>query len=301
MSNVGNLVVDGLPSPELLVQTPGALARGSDLTGRALQGARLLGASALAVYGVQRRGWLGLGALAAGAWLARSAMNLQPKRAKQRWTTAEAAITIGGTPQQLFDAWREPEAFARHLSHLRCDGEDPKHEGAFRFSARAPDGRLVRWRARCAHVVPGESIAWRTLDDEFPWSCDLSFRPATRHRGTEVRLRLVYGPPAGDVGQIADGGYDDLDSSQSVATDLRRFKQLMESGEVATIEGQSRGPSHPRPLSAERPPLAEDRTPVLALDEASTPVAEPLVPGRSEPARSGIGLPEPTPSFGGVR
>ena len=66
------------------------------------------------------------------------------------------------------------------------------------------------------------------------------FRPATGLRGTEVRVRLQYEPPAGKMG-AAIAWLFGHDPAATIREDLRRFKQLMEAGEAATTEGQPRG------------------------------------------------------------
>ena len=60
----------------------------------------------------------------------------------------------------------------------------------------------------------------------------MRFKPATGGRGTEVRVRLQYDPPAGKVGATVAWllGHE---PSQTIREDLRRFKQLMETGEIA--------------------------------------------------------------------
>jgi uncharacterized membrane protein len=65
------------------------------------------------------------------------------------------------------------------------------------------------------------------------------FKPAPGGRGTEVKVNLQYDPPAGKVGATVAWllGYD---PSQTIHEDLRRFKQLMEAGELPTTEGQPR-------------------------------------------------------------
>ena len=68
----------------------------------------------------------------------------------------------------------------------------------------------------------------------------MRFTPLAAARGTEVHVRMQYSPPAGKVGATVAWmlGHD---PAAAIREDLRRFKQLMETGEVPTIEGQPRG------------------------------------------------------------
>jgi uncharacterized membrane protein len=55
-----------------------------------------------------------------------------------------------------------------------------------------------------------------------------------------VRLTLRYSPRAGALGAAVARIFG-AEPRQQVAADLRRFKQMIESGEVATTEGQPTG------------------------------------------------------------
>jgi uncharacterized membrane protein len=59
-------------------------------------------------------------------------------------------------------------------------------------------------------------------------------------RGTDVRVHLQYNPPAGKVGAAVARLFGE-DPSVQIHEDLRRFKQLMETGEIPTTDGQPRG------------------------------------------------------------
>jgi uncharacterized membrane protein len=111
--------------------------------------------------------------------------------------------------------------------------------------AKAPAGRTVQWDAEIINEIPGELIGWRTLDGADVVSAgSVRFKRAAGGRGTEVRVRLQYEPPAGKVGATVAWimGHE---PSQTIREDLRRFKQLMEAGEVPTIAGQPRGKQSP--------------------------------------------------------
>jgi uncharacterized membrane protein len=66
------------------------------------------------------------------------------------------------------------------------------------------------------------------------------FEPGAPGRGTVVRIKLQYDPPAGKLGAAIAWVFGD-EPSQVIREGLRRFKQLMETGEIPTIEGQPRG------------------------------------------------------------
>jgi uncharacterized membrane protein len=59
------------------------------------------------------------------------------------------------------------------------------------------------------------------------------FRELPNGRGTEVRVRLEYMPPGGIVG-VAVAQLFKILTEQQLKEDLRRFKQIIETGETPT-------------------------------------------------------------------
>jgi uncharacterized membrane protein len=59
-------------------------------------------------------------------------------------------------------------------------------------------------------------------------------------RGTEVHVVLRYDPPAGPVGAAVAKLLGE-DPAGAIEEDLRHFKQVMETGEIPTTQGQPTG------------------------------------------------------------
>ena len=96
--------------------------------------------------------------------------------------------------------------------------------------ARAPVGQRVEWDAEIHNEIPDELIAWRSLPgSEIANAGSVHFTPAGG--GTEVRVVLSYEPPAGRLGDAVARLFGEA-PAQQVQDDLRRFKQVMEAGEV---------------------------------------------------------------------
>ena len=79
---------------------------------------------------------------------------------------------------------------------------------------------------------------WRDIDN----SGSVSFEPAPGGRGTVVRVAMQYSAPAGVVGTTVAKLFGRA-PEQEVEEDLRRFKQVIETGEIITTEGQPAGRS----------------------------------------------------------
>jgi uncharacterized membrane protein len=149
------------------------------------------------------------------------------------------SITINATPEVIYGFWRKLEnfpRFMRHLEEVRATSERTSH-----WIAKAPAGATVEWDAEIVEDEANSRIAWRTLPDS-PVEHEgiVSFEPAPGGRGTIVRVEMSYVPPAGKVGvQIAKLFGEE--PSVQIDSDLRRMKQLIETGEIATTDGQSTG------------------------------------------------------------
>jgi uncharacterized membrane protein len=156
-----------------------------------------------------------------------------------RGVHVQEAVTINRAASELYDFWRRFEQLPRFMDHVVS--VKPLGGRRSRWTVRAPAGRTAQWDAEIVNEVPGERIGWRTLPGADVISAgSVHFRPAPRGRGTEVRVHLQYDPPAGKAGASVAWilGHE---PSQTIREDLRRLKQLMETGEVPTTHGQPRG------------------------------------------------------------
>jgi uncharacterized membrane protein len=159
--------------------------------------------------------------------------------AGSRGVHVEEAFTINRRPDELYAFWRQLERLPRFMTHLVAVTQ--LDERRSHWVARAPAGRTVEWDAEIINEVPNELIGWRTMEGADVISAgSVRFKPAPGDRGTEVRVRLQYAPPAGKLGARIAWLFG-REPSQTMQEDLRHFKQLMEAGEVPTTEGQPRG------------------------------------------------------------
>ncbi len=157
------------------------------------------------------------------------------------------SVLIAKSRQSLFDIWSRPERFAdfmENVEHVTVDGDTSTWEIA------APGGKTVTLRNRITQTVPGKEISWQSDEDsDIANSGKVSFADAPAGRGTYVSLVLSYEPPGGAVGRGIAKLFQREPAIQA-RRDLRRFKQLMETGEVtsnASPSGRaSEDPAEPR-------------------------------------------------------
>ena len=151
----------------------------------------------------------------------------------------EKVIAIDRAPDELYSFWRQFDnlpQFMRHLESVRAIGDRRSH-----WVARGPAGSSVQWDAEIVDDRPGELISWRSLPGaDVTNSGSVSFERAPGGRGTFVRVQMQYDPPGGLFGASIAKLLGEEPSVQ-VQRDLYRFKQIMETGQVTTTEGQSAG------------------------------------------------------------
>jgi uncharacterized membrane protein len=158
-------------------------------------------------------------------------------------------ITVRGVPEDVYAFWRDFQNLPRFMEHL--ESVQVLSDRRSRWKAKAPGGSTVEWEAEIVEDRPNELIGWRVVGDaDVTHAGTLRFSPAPGGRGTEVRVDLRYDPPGGVIGTTIAKFFGE-GPGQQVESDLRRFKQVIETGEVVHSDASvHRGP-HPARPSAE--------------------------------------------------
>jgi uncharacterized membrane protein len=150
---------------------------------------------------------------------------------------AEESVTINRPIAEVYRFWRNFENLPKFMKHL--ESVSTRDAGVSHWVARGPAGMKVEWDARIINEIDDKLIGWQSLDGSMVSTAgSVNFRETPR--GTDVRVHLQYNPPAGKLGAAVARLFGE-DPSVQIHEDLRRFKQLMETGEIPTTDGQSRG------------------------------------------------------------
>jgi uncharacterized membrane protein len=154
------------------------------------------------------------------------------------------AVTILRPASELYAFWRYLPNLMQVIHHPVTITEKSSEESHWVVSA--PGGN-VQWDALIINDEADRLIAWRSREGgDVANAGSVRFEPAPGDEGTEVTVALEYDPPGGRLGALIAKLTRDSASSQ-IYDALRRFKALMEAGEIPTIEGQSvGGPQKPR-------------------------------------------------------
>ncbi|HEY6399892.1 MAG TPA: SRPBCC family protein [Blastocatellia bacterium] len=149
------------------------------------------------------------------------------------------AVTVNRPPEDLYRFWRDLQnlpRFMKHVESVRETGNRRSH-----WVAKAAAGRTVEWDAEITEDRPNELIAWRSLEGaDVDNIGSVRFERAPGGRGSIVRVEMRYNPPASALGATVARLFGENPEWQ-VKDDLRRFKQLIETGEIITTEGQPAG------------------------------------------------------------
>lgn len=156
-------------------------------------------------------------------------------------------ITVNRPPREVYEHWHDLENLPRFMTHLesvrRVGG------GRSRWRVTAPKGRTIEWDAEITDDLVGERIAWRSVDGApVTHTGEVEFQAAPGGRGTEVRVRLTYDVPGGKAATAIAKLFGEA-PDQQIRDDLRRFKQVLETGEVARSAGSPQGADSRRQLA----------------------------------------------------
>jgi uncharacterized membrane protein len=168
-----------------------------------------------------------------------------------------AAVTVRRPQEEVYRFWRDLEHLPSFMQHLQSVTESGDRS---RWVADAPLGQSVQWDAQVTDDEPNKRIAWQSL----PGSAienggSVEFSPAPDDNGTEVRVTMSYRLPAGVLGKATATVFGES-PEQQVNDDLRRFKQLLETGEVIRSDGSPEGTAAGRQMHQQAAqPVSGDR------------------------------------------
>ena len=141
------------------------------------------------------------------------------------------STTISRPRQEVYARWRDFTRFPEFMDNVRSvERIDEKQS---RWTIEAPAGKTVELVTETTHDIPGERIAWRSVaGSQITTAGEVLFKDAAPGRGTLVQLVMTYDPPAGGLGKLVAKLFQREPYVQA-RRDLRRFKQLLETGEVS--------------------------------------------------------------------
>jgi uncharacterized membrane protein len=147
------------------------------------------------------------------------------------------SITIGKTAHELYERWCDPDTFSRIMggfATVRSIGDGRMH-----WRIAGPTGHSHEWTSEVVENRPDEGTGWRSMDSAaVQIQGAVRFHVAPADRGTVATLRIRFHPPGGVLGHAVLEMLGSTPLHLAADDALRRFKSLVETGEIATTERQ---------------------------------------------------------------
>ena len=165
------------------------------------------------------------------------------------------SIIVDRTPEELYRYWRNLENLPNFVEIL--ESVEVLDQKRSRWTILAPAGVRMTWNAEITVDRENEMIGWvAAAGSSVETAGYVRFERAPGGRGTVVRVALEYNPPGGKIGAAVSSLLGKRPGGH-IEEALRRFKQLMETGDIAT--------------ASEKLPVRE---PVEAASEDSFPASD---------------------------
>jgi uncharacterized membrane protein len=141
------------------------------------------------------------------------------------------AVTINRPVAEVYAHFRDFANLPGFMENVeRIDVLDQRRS---HWVVKAPAGGTVEWDARITEEVENRLLAWTSEEGaDVPNSGRVEFHDAGG-RGTVVVATILYDPPGGVIGKLIAKMFQREPAIQA-RRDLRRLKQLLETGEIAT-------------------------------------------------------------------
>lgn len=149
------------------------------------------------------------------------------------------SIVINRPAEEIYRYWRDFQNLPRFMYHLESvqqSGERRSH-----WITKGPGGTRVEWDSEITEDRPNELIAWCSLEGADVYNAgSVRFEPRPEGRGTIVRVEMEYYPPGGVAGAAFAMLFNKA-PQQQIYDDLRRLKQILETGEIVRSDGSPDG------------------------------------------------------------
>jgi uncharacterized membrane protein len=201
-------------------------------------------ATAVMAFGLSRRSMPGVVLAAAAAPLAYRSLTGEWPGFTNGVAHADTRVALSGSRgihvresvrlevplDEAYTYWRRLENLPRFMAHLESVTDLGK--GRSRWVATGPAGASVTWDAEIINEIENKVIGWRSIaGSEIATAGAVRFSTARQGRSTQVSVHMQYAAPGGRAGRLLALALG-RDPAHMVREDLRRFKRLLEAGEI---------------------------------------------------------------------
>jgi uncharacterized membrane protein len=189
--------------------------------------------AAIALYGMQRRGFFGvLYGLLGGSMIARTAINrplgeLTGLNPAAPGFTLQKTATVHAPLERVFNILADPEKFPRIMNHVHQVRKVA--DGRYRWTVIGPAGVTLSWESQVTRLVPNSLIEWSSLPGSTVRNSGIVHFQKLEDGVTRVQIQANYMPPGGALGQFLSELLH-ADPKQVLDDDLVRLQSLVERG-----------------------------------------------------------------------
>ncbi len=152
-------------------------------------------------------------------------------------------VAINRSPEEVYRFWRDLSNLPRFMDHL--ESVQATEGNRSHWKAKGPAGTTFEWDAEITDDEPNSRIAWRSVEGSgVQNSGSVRFERGPGGGGTVLRVELQYTPPGGALGAQFSKLFG-AEPGQQIEQELRRFKQIMETGEVVKSDASIHRGMHP--------------------------------------------------------
>lgn len=181
---------------------------------------------------------------------------------------AKGRCVVNLPPEEVYSFWRNFENLPRFMRHLEAVHD--LGEGRSHWKAKGPAGMDVEWDATIIADVPNEVITWRSLEgSDVDNAGAVRFERAPGGRGTIVKVNFEYNPIGGAIGAAVAKLFGE-EPEQQMDDDLRRFKQVLEVGEVVVSDATLLGTGYMDQRPGQPPDVSELEEAEMLPSETAT-------------------------------
>ncbi|MBD58538.1 MAG: cyclase [Citromicrobium sp.] len=143
-------------------------------------------------------------------------------------------VTIRKPAAELYRYWRDFSNLPAFMENVEKISRQGGMKGRATWTIKAPGGTAVELKTEIVGETENQRIAWASVEgSDIETRGEVTFTPAPGNRGTRVSLTIAYDAPGGAVGRAIAKAFLREPEVQA-RHDLKRFKMLMETGEIAT-------------------------------------------------------------------
>jgi len=168
-----------------------------------------------------------------------------------------AAVTINRSPMEVYEFCRRLEQLPQFMKYLASVEQHANRRST--WTARLPVGGTVQWEAELVEDRPGQVLSWRSVEGSpVQTRGRVTFTRAPGRDMTEVRVEMQLGV----FGRGPSLELARLFARPQVRGDLRRLKQVLETGEVLHSDASVHRLPHPAQPSPAPHDIPPPRVPV---------------------------------------